>query len=257
MTPYPGLLKEWRKRRRMSQLDLATEADVSARHISFLETGRSRPSPDMILHLSDVMDIPVDARNQMMRAEGFAARFPVTPLDDDAMEPIRDAMEWTLKQHEPYPGMVLDRVWRVVRLNGPAELLFAPLGIKTGRSLLSLVTSPMMAELVENWPEVAHHTVLRLRSESANVGGLPELDAAARALAPFAKAKNERAVGPTVPAVYRFGDRRVSMFGTIAQFSTVTDVTLDDLKIELFFPSDEPTAAFLRSLPKSQNAPEH
>ncbi|MTI02242.1 helix-turn-helix domain-containing protein [Roseibium sp. RKSG952] len=251
MTPYPSLLKEWRKRRRMSQLDLATEADVSARHISFLETGRSRPSPDMILHLSDVMDIPVDARNQMMRAEGFAARFAATPLDDDAMAPIRDAVEWTLKRHEPYPGMVLDRVWRIVRLNRSAKVLFAPLGIETGQNLLSLVTDPVMAELVENWPEVAHHTMLRLRSESANAGGLPELDAAARALAPYAKTHRDRAIGPTVPAVYRFGNQRVSMFGTIAQFSTVTDVTLDDLKIELFFPSDEASAAFLRSISAS------
>lgn len=232
----------------MSQLDLATEADVSARHISFLETGRSRPSPDMILHLSDVMDIPVDARNQMMRAEGFAARFAATPIDDVAMAPIRRAVEWTLKQHEPYPGMVLDRVWTVVRLNKPAEMLFAPLGIKAGQSLLSLVTAPVMAELVENWPEVAHHTMLRLRSESANAGGLPELDAAAQALAPHAKTQRDRFVGPTVPAIYRFGNQRVSMFGTIAQFSTVTDVTLEDLKIELFFPSDENSDAFLRSL---------
>lgn len=237
----------------MSQLDLATEADVSARHISFLETGRSRPSPNMILHLSDVMDIPVEARNQMMRAEGFAARFAATPLDDIVMAPIRDAVDWTLKQHEPYPGMVLDRVWRIVRLNRPAKLLFAPLGIEAGQSLLSLVTAPIMAELVENWPEVAHHTLLRLRSESANAGGLPELDAAAQTLAPYARTQRDQPVGPTVPAIYRFGNQRVSMFGTIAQFSTVTDVTLDNLKIELFFPSDEPSATFLRSISSSKH----
>lgn len=248
MTPYSSLLKEWRKLRRMSQLDLATEANVSARHISFLETGRSRPSPDMILHLSDVMDVPVDARNQMLQAEGFAARFAKTPFDDAAMAPIRDAVEWTLKQHDPYPGIVLDRVWRIVRLNKAAELLFTPLGIETGQSLLALVTSPVMAELVENWPEVAHHTMLRLRSESANAGGLPELDAAAKALAPYASIHRDMVPGPTVPAIYRFGEQRVSMFGTVAQFSTVTDVTLDDLKIELFFPSDEASASFLREI---------
>lgn len=248
MTPYPGLLREWRKRRRMSQLDLAVEADVSARHISFLETGRSRPSPNMILHLSEVLDIPVDARNQMMRAEGFAARFATTAFDDAAMAPVRRAVEWTLKQHEPFPAMVLDRVWRLVRLNGPAKILFAPLGIECGQSLLSLLTSPVMEKLVENWPEVAHHTILRLRSESANAGGIPELDAAALALAPQAEISSDMAVGPTVPTIYRFGDKRVSMFGTIAQFSTVTDVTLDDLKIELFFPSDDSSAVFLGSL---------
>lgn len=251
MTPYPRLLKEWRKRRRMSQLDLAVEADVSARHISFLETGRSRPSPDMILHLSEVMDVPVDTRNQMMRAEGFAARFATTPFDDAAMAPIRSAVDWTLKQHEPYPAMVLDRLWNLVRLNKPAEMLFAPLGIAQGQSLLTLITSPLMEELVENWPEVAHHTMLRLRSESANAGGLPELDAAARTLAQQAQISGDAAIGPTIPTVYRFGGQRVSMFGTIAQFSTVTDVTLDDLKIELFFPSDDASADFLQALSRS------
>ncbi|WP_420584795.1 helix-turn-helix domain-containing protein [Ruegeria sp.] len=248
MTPYPGLLKEWRKRRRMSQLDLAIEADVSARHISFLETGRSRPSPDMILHLCDALDIPVDTRNQMMRAEGFAARFAATPLDDAAMAPIRGAVDWTLKNHDPYPGIVLDRLWRLVSLNRPAEILFSPLGIERGQSLLSLLTSPTMEGLVENWSEVAHHTMLRLRSESANAGGIPELEAAARALAPKAKAPIDIAFGPTVPTIYRFGDQRVSMFGIIAQFSTVADVTLDDLKIELFFPSDDNSATFLKAL---------
>lgn len=237
----------------MSQLDLATEADVSARHISFLETGRSRPSPDMILHLSEILDIPVDTRNQMMRAEGFAARFAATPLDDLAMAPIRSAVDWMLRQHEPYPGMVLDRVWRLVGLNRPAEMLFAPLGIENGQSLLSLLTAPFMEELVENWSEVAHHTMLRLRSESANAGGIPELEAAAHALAPKAKVRSDIAMGPTVPTIYRFGDQRVAMFGIIAQFSTVTDVTLDDLKIELFFPSDENSASFLKALSNSRN----
>jgi len=248
MTPYPGLLKEWRKRRRMSQLDLAVEAEVSARHISFLETGRSRPSPDMILHLSEVMDLPVDTRNQMMRAEGFAPRFASTPIDDTAMSPIRDAVEWTLQQHAPYPGLVLDRLWNVVKLNSAARRLFKPLRIDEGQSLLTLVTNPLMAELVENWPEVAHHTILRLRAESANAGGVPELDAAARVLWQQGHARPDTTIGPAIPTIYRFGDQRLSLFGTIAQFSTPTDVTLDDMKIELFFPADEPSARFLQCL---------
>ncbi len=249
MTPYPDLLKEWRKRRRMSQLDLAVEAEVSARHISFLETGRSRPSPDMILHLSEVLDLPVDTRNQMMRAEGFAPRFAATPLDDLTMTPIRDAVEWTLAQHAPYPGMVLDRLWRIVKLNDGARRLFAPVGVGEGQSLLQLLTGPLMPELIENWPEVAHHTMLRLRAESANAGGVSELEAAAHILSRQARFRGETTAGPTIPTIYRFNGRRLSLFGTIAQFSTVMDVTLDDLKIELFFPADEDSAAFLRALP--------
>ncbi|SLN36522.1 helix-turn-helix transcriptional regulator [Ruegeria meonggei] len=248
MTPYPNMLKEWRKRRRMSQLDLAVEAEVSARHISFLETGRSKPSPDMILHLSEVMELPVDTRNQMMRAEGFAPRYAATPFDDSTMAPIRDAVDWTLKRHDPYPGMVLDRLWSVVKLNEGAQRLFAPLGLSEGQSLLDLLAHPMMPSVVENWPEVAHHMMLRLRAESANVGGMPELDAAAQALASQANSRSDAALGPTVPTVYRFGNQRLSLFGTIAHFSTVTDETLDDLKIELFFPADAESAAILATL---------
>lgn len=248
MTPYTDLLKEWRKRRRMSQLDLAVEAGVSARHISFLETGRSRPSPEMIVHLSEVMEVPVDSRNQMMRAVGFAPRYAATPLDDAAMAPIRDAVEWTLQRHAPYPGMALDRLWRIVRLNGPAAMLFAPLGLAEGQSLLELITNPVMADVVENWPEVAHYTMLRLRAESAAAGGLPELEAAVKALAAYANAPKDAIAGPSIPTVYRFAGQRLSMFGTIAQFSTVADETLDDLKVELFFPADDESVAFLTAL---------
>ncbi|WP_226689553.1 helix-turn-helix domain-containing protein [Ruegeria arenilitoris] len=248
MTSYSVLLKEWRKRRRMSQLDLAVEADVSARHISFLETGRSRPSPEMIVHLSEVMEVPVDARNQMMKAVGFAPRYAATPLDNAAMEPIRNAVTWTLERHAPYPGLVLDRLWRVVELNGPAAVLFAPLGLAAGNSLLKLLTGPTMAQVVENWPEVAHYTMLRLRAESAAAGGIPDLEIAIRELAAHAHAPSDAIVGPSIPTVYRFAGHRLSMFGTIAQFSTVADETLDDLKIELFFPSDEQSAVLLTAL---------
>jgi len=248
MTPYTDLLKEWRKRRRMSQLDLAVEANVSARHISFLETGRSRPSPEMIVHLSEVMEVPVEARNQMMRAVGFAPRYAATPIDDAAMAPIRRAVAWTLERHAPYPGMVLDRLWRILKLNGPATKLFAPVGLREGQSLLDLLTNPIMADVVENWPEAAHYTMLRLRAESAAFGGIPELEVAIKALAAQAKAPSDLTVGPSIPTIYRFAGQRLSMFGTIAQFSTVADETLDDLKVELFFPADEASAALLTAL---------
>ncbi|MFD1158862.1 MmyB family transcriptional regulator [Roseovarius aestuarii] len=248
MTSYPNLLKEWRNHRRMSQLSLAVEADVSARHISFLETGRSRPSPEMIVHLSEVMEVPMDARNQMMRAAGFAPRYTAIPLDDTAMAPIRDAVAWTLERHAPYPGLVLDRLWRIIKLNDPAAMLFAPLGLGEGLSLLDLLTNPMMADVVENWPEVAHYTMLRLRAESAAAGGILELEAAIKTLAAHAYTSSNAVMGPSIPTVYRFAGQRLSMFGTIAQFSTVADETLDDLKVELFFPADDESAALLTAL---------
>lgn len=248
MAQYSDLLKQWRKRRRMSQLDLAVEADVSARHISFLETGRSRPSPDMIVHLSEVLDVPMVTRNQMMHATGFTSRYATTPLDDKAMAPILEAVSWTLERHAPYPGFVLDRVWRIIKLNAPAAKLFAPLGLVEGESLLDLVTNPMMPDLIENWPEVAHHTMLRLRAESTAAGGIPELELAIEHLSGHLQISNDIPLSPTIPTIYRFGGQRLSLFGTIAQFSTINDETLDDLRIELFFPADQESADWLASM---------
>lgn len=248
MTAYPTLLKEWRHRRRMSQLDLAVEADVSTRHISFLETGRARPSPEMIVHLSEVMDVPLDARNQMMRAVGFAPRYPNRPLSDDVMAPLREAMMWTLNRHAPYPGIAVNRIWQIIAMNAPAKMLFAPMGVAEGDSLADLVTNPIMSEVVENWPEVAHFTMLRLRAESAKAGGVPELDDTVAALAKIAATQVHAADAPVVPTIYRMGDQRLSLLGTIAQFSTVADETLDDLKVELFFPANPESAALLHAL---------
>lgn len=248
MTHYPMLLKDWRKRRRMSQLDLALAADVSARHISFLETGRARPSPDMIIHLSDVLEVPTDGCNQMLQAVGFVPRYATTPLDDDAMAPVRQAVAWTLDRHAPYPGLAMDRLWRLVALNGPAAQLFAPFGISEGDNMLDLILSPAMPQVVENWGDVAYYTMLRLRAESSKAGGIAELDRAVEALKPQAEVPESTKPAPTIPTVYTFGGERLALFGTIAQFSTVNDETLDDLKVELFFPADAESAALLTAL---------
>ena len=247
MTGYATLLKEWRSHRRVSQLDLALQANVSARHISFLETGRSRPSPGMIVQLSEVLEVPVDARNQMLRAAGFAPRYAATPLDDAKMAPITQAISRMLERHAPYPGLVLDRLWRVIMLNGPASVLFAPFGLREGSNLLDLATDPIMAQIVENWADVAYHTMQRLRAESAAAGGIAELEEAIAKLAPFAHLSEKPEDAPTIPTIYRFGDMRLSLFGTIAQFSTVNDETLADLKVELFYPSEAESAQWFEA----------
>lgn len=163
------------------------------------------------------------------------------------MAPIREAMEHTLLGHAPYPALVLDRLWTVVRMNGPAQMLFAPLNVVEGDSMLDLVTSDALPPLVENWPEVAHHSAQRLRTESAAQGGVDVLD---RAAAKLSEAPHPEvlATGPVIPTIYRLGPMRLSMFATIAQFGTPEDLTLDDLKIELFFPADADTGATLKSL---------
>lgn len=247
MTAFPSLLRDWRKTRRFSQLDLALEAEVSARHLSFLETGRSRPSRAMIQRLADVLQLPLDAHNRLLTAAGYAPRFPSTPLTEAAMAPVTQAVRWMLDRHAPYPALALNRLWTIKMLNAPAATLFAGFGLKDGDSLLDLTTSPIMPQVVENWPEVAYHSAARLRAESASAGGIAELDAAAALLAAQAD-QTITTPGPTIPTVFRFGDTRLSLFGTIAQFTTVADETLSDLRIELFFPADPQTEAALRSL---------
>ena len=152
MSTFPESLKTWRKVRRCSQLDLAVEANVSSRHISFLETGRARPSPEMILRLGDALGLPLAARNQMLTQAGFAARYPARRWDAKEMAPIREAMEYTLAGHVPYPAIALDRLWTLVRMNGPAKMLFAPLSIAEGDSMLDLLMSDALPPLVENCP---------------------------------------------------------------------------------------------------------
>lgn len=247
MNTFPQTLKSWRRARRFSQLQLAAEADVSSRHIAFLEKGRANPSPDMINRLGDALQMPLAARNQMLTNAGYAARYPGRSWEEREMAPIRAAMEFTLKSHAPYPALAVDRLWTVIRMNRPAEKLFAQLGLGEGDSLLDMMLSDAVPPLIENWPEVAHHASLRLRTESAAQGGVAELDRVADRLARVTGARPDRA-GPVVPTIFRIGDVRLSLFGTIAQFGAPEDLTLDDLKIELYFPADPSTDQALRAL---------
>ncbi|WP_282096368.1 helix-turn-helix domain-containing protein [Epibacterium ulvae] len=246
MTNFSNLLRQWRQTRRLSQLDLALEANVSARHISFLETGRARPSREMITRLGEALTVPLSARNQMLTATGFKPRYETRDWDEIEMAPVRRAIERTLDRHAPYPGIAIDRLWRLTRMNTPAKKMFGMLGLAEGGSLLDLLRNPLLWQTVENWPEVAHHSMLRLRTESIAQGGVPELDAAAAFLAEHANIGHD--IGPTVPTVFKIGDKRLAMFGTIAQFGTPEDTTLEELKIELFFPSDVETELALETM---------
>ena len=247
MIHFPDILRHWRKTRRFSQLQLATEADVSLRHLSFLETGRSRPSAEMVVRLGEAMELPLSARNQLLTAAGFAVRYPSRAWDDADMAPIRAAIDHMLTAHAPFPAMAVDRLWRIRRLNGPAAMLFGQLGLAEGDSLLDLMMTDVLPPLIENWPEVAAQAVLRLRTESAAQGGVVELDAAADHLAEVSGPDAPDA-GPVIPTLYRFGALRLALFATIAQFGTPMDAALEDLKIELFFPADDATAETLRGL---------
>src|SRR5215217_3375532 len=155
--PLGGLLKDWRQRRRMSQLDLALEAGVSARHLSFLETGRSKPSREMVIHLSEQLDVPLRDRNQLLLAAGFAPAYTEQPLDAPEMAPVRDALERILKGHEPYPAVVVDRWWELVAANASVALftgLAAPHLLQPPVNALRVTLHPEgMAPHIRNLPE--------------------------------------------------------------------------------------------------------
>ena len=249
MHDFPTALRTWRHTRRLSQLDLACEADVSPRHLAFLETGRSRPSRGMVVRLAQVLGLPRGDQNGLLTLAGFAPQFPSLPLDDAEMGQVRQAMGWMIDRHAPYPALILDRLWRIVALNGPAQRLFGPAGFAEGSSLLAALATPdVFAALIENWVEVGHHTLLRLKAESARAGGIAELDRTVAALvanpaiAAFQPGTTGRAVLPTI---YRLGTQRLALFSTYAQFGSAEEVSLSDMKIELMFPADTAATALL------------
>jgi transcriptional regulator with XRE-family HTH domain len=249
---FGKLLKDWRSQRRMSQLDLGLAARVSARHISFLETGRAQPSRSMVAMLSETLQIPRGQRNTLLSAAGFSTAYPNRGLDGDGMEAIRAAVEWTLGRHDPFPAMALDRHWKIVKANGSARVLLGGLGLREGESLLDAAAhSETLRSAFDDWPEAARHLAARLRMESAHLGGDAVLDEAAKELAAQGEAG---APGDfeELPAVmstrYRMNGAVYSFFSTVAQFSTAEDIALADLKIELMFPADEATKSAMQAI---------
>ncbi|MEO1192475.1 MAG: helix-turn-helix transcriptional regulator [Pseudomonadota bacterium] len=247
-------LKDWRAKRRMSQFTLGLEANVSARHISFLESGRSQPSRSMVALLCETLDLPPAARNGFLTAAGFAPRYRARAMDEMGMAPVKAAVDWMLDRHAPYPAFALDRHWRVVRLNAPAAQLFSVAGLAEGDSLLEALADGL-GGLLENRSEVIQHTVARLRTESAHFGGDATLDAAIARLSEDSSGERQETAAPVVPARYRLGDQLLSLFSTIAQFGTAEDIALAELRIELLFPADAKTAAVLQALAEPSTQP--
>jgi len=252
------LLREWRARRRVSQLDLSLSVGVSARHLSFIETGRSRPSPEMVLALAEGLDIPLRERNSLLLAAGFAPRYQSRPLEDAALSPARDAVQRLLDAHDPYPGVVIDRCWNIVGANAAASALTAGLpehllGPPANVYRLSLHPDGL-ARRTLNFAEWAGYLLNQLRRTIALTGdpvlqamdeevrGYPGVPAAAKARG--APADNASLLIPFVLDVG--GGQRLSMFTTLTTFGTPLDVTLAELAVELFYPADAESARMLR-----------
>ncbi len=257
-TAFGTLLKDWRTQRRLSQLDLGLAANVSARHISFLETGRSRPSRSMVLLLSETLDIPRETRNSLLNAAGFSPAYRARAFADGDMAQVHAAVDWTLNRHDPFPAMALDRHWTVVSANRTASLLLDRIDLGVGDSLLTALTeSALLHDAIENWPDVARFMMVRLRTESTYLGRDPVLDAAADRLATLCGASGPSAEGvlpAVIPTRYRLNGTVLSLISTIAQFGTAEDIALADLRIELMFPADESTRQILLSAGKAAAA---
>jgi transcriptional regulator with XRE-family HTH domain len=241
------LLRQWRRRRGLSQLDLAIAADVSARHVSLVETGKSRPSADMVLRLADQLGVPLRDRNGLLLAAGFAPRYAERPLDDAAMAAARDAVLRVLRAHEPYPALVFDRRWNIVSTNRAVEPFFARVAPELLRPPVNLVRLGLdprgLASMVVNLADV--RAVFRSRV-GRQLAATPDLELTAlyeELLAPGAE--GERADADVViPMILRVDGRELRMFSTITTFGTPMDITLDEVAIESYYPADEATAAY-------------
>ncbi|MEV4766329.1 helix-turn-helix transcriptional regulator [Micromonospora chokoriensis] len=260
MTTRPGrpvgeLLRDQRRRRGMTQLDLSIEAGVSARHLSFVETGRSRPSPDLILRLAEQLDTPLAERNTMLLAGGYAPAYPSHDLDGPELAPLRAAVRQILDGHRPYPAALVDQHWQLVEANpavalftaGAAQHLLAP-----PVNVLRLSLHPDgMAPRILNLAEWRAHLLNRLRRQAVTTND-PTLSALHEELHGYPCGDD---VAPTsdvsavvVPLRYRHGDQELSFLSTTTLFGTPLDVTVAGLAVEAFFPADPVTTAALHAL---------
>jgi transcriptional regulator with XRE-family HTH domain len=248
------LIRAWRQRRHLSQLELASQAEMSTRHLSFLETGRARPSRDMVLRLAEQLDVPLRDRNQLLLAAGFAPVYPESSLHSPQMMVIREALRRVLEGHDPYPAVVVDRWWHLVEANesllaiatGVADHLLAP-----PINVLRLSLHPEgLAPSIVNLGEWRGHLLGRLRRQVALTAD-PELADLLAELTDYPCYQPEvESHGPgevVVPLRLRWDDLELALLSTVATFGTPLDVTVAELVIEAFYPADEATSAWLHA----------
>lgn len=253
-TGFGERLRSWRQRRHLSQLQLAGEAGLSARHLSFVETGRARPSRELVLHLAEHLDVPLRERNVLLVAAGFAPVFPETGLDAPEMQSVRDALTRLLAAHEPYPAIVVDRHWNFVLANAALGILaelVAPALLAPPINVQRVSLHPEgLAPHVVNFDEYASHLLLRLRRQVELTGdgvlaALLEEVAAFPGVPSIPRSEPGDEPGVVLPMRVRTVDGILSLFTTIATFGAPLDVTLSELAIEAFYPADERTAVVL------------
>jgi len=254
LRPVGEQLREWRQRRRLSQLDLACDAEISTRHLSFLETGRATPSREMLLRLAERLQVPLRERNALLLAAGFAPMFKERGLDDPELQVARGVVERVLAAHAPYPALAVDRHWHLALANAAVAPLLggvAPELLEPPVNVLRLSLHPHgLAPRIVNFGEWRAHLLARMHAQVA-ASADPVLAALLRELAdypvppPSGEPPRHETGGIAVPFQLRTDDGVLSFLSTTTVFGTPVDITLAELALETFFPADEATARAL------------
>ena len=256
---FGPLLRQWRTARRMSQQQLAIESEVSTRHISYVENGKSSPSREMVLILASALDLPLRERNSLLSSAGYAPVYRETDLSEPEMMPVRHAFDTILSHHEPYPALVLTRGWDVVKMNDAFARLFAfflepPFDPIVGQNVMHALFHPQgVRPHVANWKEVASVLIDRLYRESITELETSESRRLLDALLSYPNMpaniqEIDLAAAPRVcvTVILEKGDTRLELFSTLTTLGTPIDVTAQELRIESYFPADETTGEWLR-----------
>lgn len=256
VAPLGEQLREWRARRRMSQLDLALDSEISTRHLSFIETGRARPSAAMIERIAETLQVPRRARNALLLAAGYAPEYRERPLDDEELAGMRAIVEHVLRGHEPYPALAVDRHWNMVAANDAIGILIeqvAPALLQPPVNVLRIALHPEgLAPQIVNYGEWREHILHRLDMQ-VEASGDSGLAALREELASYDRQANDNdpastANGIAVPLVLDTVAGRIAFVSTVTVFGTPLDITLDELAIEAFFPADRASAELLAKL---------
>nr|WP_299208512.1 helix-turn-helix transcriptional regulator [uncultured Tateyamaria sp.] len=248
---FPGFLRSWRQRRRLSQLELSLQSGMSQRHISFLETGRSNPSRFAIAQLADTLEMPAAEVDAMLLSAGFAARSSRNGWDDDAQKAVDMSIDHVLQGHAPYPAVSIDRIWNLVKANEPAQRFFALIGGRGDPNLLREILAPgNVRDCIVNWDETARALLRMLELEAARRPHDTEahaLQAELRAIEGVQPLLDTPATRPNAPVLtikFQIDNYVLELFSLIATIGMSADATLDDLRIETLLPANDATRAW-------------
>lgn len=250
---FGHILKHWRETRRFSQLALSLEAGMSSRHLSFLETGRSKPSREAVLRLARTLEMPRASTNEALKSVGFSAEYSALPLSDIQLEPTFAAIKTILDNHAPMPAIVIDETWRIVGGNKPALAMIEILPFHGSLCIAdALLNDDPSAPVFLNWDTIAIWTLLRLQSEAAKAGPDSHVKALYQRFSSDSRVRDASHVsfseyGPVLTMKCRTDNTELALFTMMAEFSTVQDITMSERRVELFFPADDATRAYFEA----------